>query len=156
MAYVYRHIRLDKNQPFYIGIGSDEKYNRAFNDKHRNKFWKSIASKSDYEVEIILDGLTWDEACEKEIEFIKLYGRRDKRNGCLVNLTDGGEGGNGAIRDSKFRKVVSEKMKGKRNAFGHKHSEESKKMISEKMSSLYWEKLYDEEFENAKRLGFAR
>jgi hypothetical protein len=22
MAYVYRHIRLDKNEPFYIGIGS--------------------------------------------------------------------------------------------------------------------------------------
>jgi hypothetical protein len=156
MAYVYRHIRLDKNQPFYIGIGSDEKYNRAYNEKHRNKFWKAIASKSDYEVEIILDGLTWDQACAKEIEFIKLYGRRDKRKGCLVNLTDGGEGGNGAIRDSKFRKVVSEKMKGKRNALGHKHSEESKKIISEKLSNLYWEKLYDEEFENAKRLGFAR
>lgn len=24
MAYVYRHIRLDKNEPFYIGIGKDE------------------------------------------------------------------------------------------------------------------------------------
>lgn len=25
MAIVYRHIRLDKNEPFYIGIGKDEK-----------------------------------------------------------------------------------------------------------------------------------
>lgn len=25
MATVYRHIRLDKNEPFYIGIGKDEK-----------------------------------------------------------------------------------------------------------------------------------
>jgi hypothetical protein len=24
MAYLYRHIRLDKNQPFYIGIGKDD------------------------------------------------------------------------------------------------------------------------------------
>ena len=29
MAYVYRHIRLDKNEPFYIGIGSDKEYKRA-------------------------------------------------------------------------------------------------------------------------------
>ena len=29
MAYVYRHIRLDKNEPFYIGIGSDKTYKRA-------------------------------------------------------------------------------------------------------------------------------
>jgi len=25
MAYVYRHIRLDKNEPFYIGISNDVK-----------------------------------------------------------------------------------------------------------------------------------
>lgn len=30
MAYVYRHIRLDKNEVFYIGIGTDTKnYKRA-------------------------------------------------------------------------------------------------------------------------------
>ena len=32
MAYLYRHIRLDKNEPFYIGIGSNElnNYKRAY------------------------------------------------------------------------------------------------------------------------------
>jgi hypothetical protein len=34
-AYVYRHIRLDKNQPFYIGIGRTENYARAFNKKDK-------------------------------------------------------------------------------------------------------------------------
>jgi len=29
MCYVYRHIRLDKNEPFYIGIGSDFNYQRS-------------------------------------------------------------------------------------------------------------------------------
>ena len=29
MAYLYRHIRLDKNEPFYIGIGSDTNFKRA-------------------------------------------------------------------------------------------------------------------------------
>jgi hypothetical protein len=35
MAYLYRYIRLDKNKPFYIGIGSDNKgqYKRAYNKK---------------------------------------------------------------------------------------------------------------------------
>ena len=30
MAYLYRHIRLDTNEIFYIGIGSDINYKRAF------------------------------------------------------------------------------------------------------------------------------
>jgi hypothetical protein len=29
MAYLYRHIRHDKNEPFYIGIGSDNNYKRS-------------------------------------------------------------------------------------------------------------------------------
>jgi hypothetical protein len=29
MVYLYRHIRLDKNEPFYIGIGSDKQYKRS-------------------------------------------------------------------------------------------------------------------------------
>ena len=42
MAYVYRHIRLDKNEPFYIGIGSDANYSRSrgrlfyINKKNKN------------------------------------------------------------------------------------------------------------------------
>lgn len=46
MAYVYRHIRLDKNEPFYIGIGSNETYKRANTIKDRNKIWYDIAAKA--------------------------------------------------------------------------------------------------------------
>ena len=72
MAYVYRHIRLDKNEPFYIGIGSDVKYTRAneLRIKRRNPLWNRIFCKTKIEVEIILDNLTWQDACKKEIEFI--------------------------------------------------------------------------------------
>ena len=47
MAYVYRHIRLDKNEPFYIGIGSDNNYKRAnqTNGGRRNNIWEKIFSK---------------------------------------------------------------------------------------------------------------
>jgi hypothetical protein len=79
MAYIYRHIRLDKNEPFYIGIGSDDrgKYNRAYNIKLRSFRWKDIAKYVPYTIEIILDNLTWEDACIKEIELISLYGRKD-------------------------------------------------------------------------------
>lgn len=42
MAYVYRHIRLDKNEVFYIGIGSDDKghYYRA-NSKNKKRSGKN-------------------------------------------------------------------------------------------------------------------
>ena len=43
MAFVYRHIRLDKNEPFYIGIG--KKIYRAYSMKGRNKYWLRIINK---------------------------------------------------------------------------------------------------------------
>jgi hypothetical protein len=113
MAYVYRHIRLDKNEPFYIGIGSDENYNRAKTNTRRNKHWLNI-SKFGFEVDILLDNLTWDEACNKEKEFIKLYGRKDIKTGILSNLTDGGEGTCGHILNEESRKIISLKLKGKK------------------------------------------
>ena len=42
MAYVYKHIRLDNNTVFYIGIGSDKKYKRAHSKCDRNLHWKRI------------------------------------------------------------------------------------------------------------------
>jgi hypothetical protein len=126
MAYLYRHIRLDKNEPFYIGIGSDSNYNRAYEIKkdRRNIVWSRIASKSEIEVEIMLDGLSWDNACEKEIEFIKLYGRKDG-GGILANLTDGGDGTLGLIVSEKTRKENSERHSGKNNPmYGKSHPKE--------------------------------
>lgn len=98
MAYIYRHIRLDNNEPFYIGIGSDvgttekNQHTRARVSWCRNNHWINITNKTEYRVEIMLDDITWEEACEKEIFFIKYYGRKDLGEGNLCNLTDGGEG----------------------------------------------------------------
>jgi hypothetical protein len=147
MAYVYRHIRLDKNLPFYIGIADDSKnglYTRAYGLHGRNPLHQSIVDKTEVEVEIILDDLTWEEACEKEKELISLYGRIMLNNGCLSNLTAGGEGTLGRIdsleinakrSDALKGRVFSEetlaKMKVSRNARtdsqkGYKRSEETK------------------------------
>jgi hypothetical protein len=111
MAYVYRHIRIDKDEPFYIGIGSDKNYNRAYNIKNRNIYWKNVVNKTDYFVDIILDNLIWEDACKSEIFFIKMYGK--KPNGILCNMTDGGEGILGLKRGYEFCIKNSKNHKGK-------------------------------------------
>lgn len=128
MAYVYRHIRLDKNEPFYIGIGSDNEYKRANAKSHRNKYWTNIVSKSDYEVEILVDGIDWEIACNKEREFISLYGRIDLGTGSLVNMTNGGDGVLGLRHSEDSKKSMSEKRKGIRQYIAN---EETKKKLSE-------------------------
>jgi hypothetical protein len=104
MGYIYRHIRKDKDQVFYIGIGTDNngKYTRAYS-KNRNRYWKRIVENTDYEVEILLDDITKEQAIKKEIEFIQIYGRRDLGLGTLCNLTDGGEGASNMSEEGRER-----------------------------------------------------
>lgn len=93
MGYVYRHIRLDNNEVFYIGISDvSNNYSRAKQCVKRNKFWKNIANKTEFKVQIIWECSSRAELLEKEMEFIALYGRKDLGTGTLCNLTDGGEG----------------------------------------------------------------
>lgn len=104
--YIYRHIRLDKNEVFYIGIGTKNRFNSKFS---RNKYWYNITKKTEWVSEIILNELPRKIAEEKEIEFISIYGRKDLNNGTLCNLTSGGTGGLGL----KHTEETKNKMKGR-------------------------------------------
>ena len=73
MAYVYKHIRLDNNNVFYVGIGSDSSYKRANSKSDRNKYWKNIVNKHGYIIEIYKNNISWDEACVIEKELIKYF-----------------------------------------------------------------------------------
>lgn len=115
MAYLYRHIRLDKNEPFYIGIGTKLNFQRAYTKANRNKHWLNIVNNNQYEVEILFDNLTEQEARSKEIEFIKLYGRKDLNNGTLVNLTDGGDGCLNRILSNEVKLKIGNSNKGKKH-----------------------------------------
>ena len=111
MHYLYRHIRLDKNEPFYIGIGTKQddnyksfksEYRRAFSKQRKDsKIWNCISSKTDYSVEILLESDNYEFIKQKEKEFIKLYGRIDNGTGCLANMTDGGDGSVGYIHSKE-------------------------------------------------------
>jgi hypothetical protein len=126
MAYLYRHIRLDKNQPFYIGISNvDDDYKRAYKRSCRNKHWTNIVKSTKYDVEILIDNLTIEQAKQKEKEFIALYGRVDLKSGCLVNLTDGGDGVLNMSSNSELR------MKLSKAAIGKKMSESAKKKMGD-------------------------
>ena len=121
--YLYRYIRHDKNEPFYIGIGTkheDDKnggHARAVVKKYNNRIWMSITKRTNYDVEILLESDDYTFVKQKEQEFIKLYGRIDKGTGSLANLTDGGEGTRGMRKityTDELRKRMSESHMGKR------------------------------------------
>lgn len=125
--YLYRHIRLDTNEVFYIGIGSANKrtpYKRAMAKDKRNGFWNEIVDKTEYRVEIVLETNSLEFIWEKEIEFIKLYGRRDLKEGTLTNLTNGGKGNFGYIPTKESIEQQRNKM------IGRKASEKTKEKQS--------------------------
>lgn len=103
--YIYRHVRPDTNQVFYIGKGSNvstDTYQRV-SSKERSIWWKRVVEKNDgkYVKEIIFECDTESEIFEKEKEFIALYGRKDLGLGTLVNMSNGGDGTTGIIITEK-------------------------------------------------------
>jgi hypothetical protein len=119
--YLYRHIRLDKNQPFYIGIGTKpdivkgkiHEYSRAFSKTQRNKFWHNITNKTTYEVEILFECDDYNFIQIKEIEFISIYGRICNKSGILVNFSEGGNSRKGFIHSQEVKNKISKGNKGK-------------------------------------------
>lgn len=111
--YVYRHLRNDTGKPFYIGRGKKRnnrpwvsaEYERAFSKKGRSDYWYNIANKHGFEVEIMVDDLTFEECVDKEIELIKLYGK-SKNGGLLCNLSDGGEGNKNVVISDVVKKKL--------------------------------------------------
>lgn len=134
MAYVYRHIRLDKNEPFYIGIGSDKQFNRAYEKTRRSDFWKRIYGITEIKVEIMLYDISNEEAKLKEKEFISIYGRKNKGHGTLCNLTDGGDGLNGYVFTNSHKKKLSEAAK-KRDTY---QLDEARKKSIKVLKSKVW------------------
>lgn len=92
MSLVYKHIRKDTGEIFYIGIA--ESIKRAYDFKGRNNIWKQIAQETTIEVRIYKDNIPRIEARDIERRLIEQYGRRDKKTGILANKSIGGEGDN--------------------------------------------------------------
>lgn len=107
--YLYEHIRTDKNEVFYVGIG--KKYNHL-NDftrakakgRERNCIWRRIVEKTDYRIKIVFESDNRKEVEQLEIDLIKKYGKL-KNGGTLCNLSDGGEGALGIDKSHLWKPV---------------------------------------------------
>ena len=103
-VYVYRDPRPNKNnQPVYVGKGTGDRdlshWSRGSHNKPFQDFLSHIKRKGLVALcERVFESESEQEAFDKEIELISIYGRRDIGTGTLFNRTDGGEGASGAVR----------------------------------------------------------
>ena len=142
--YVYVHIRLDNNTVFYVGKGHG---NRAYNlsrgkGTHHDNICKACGCKA----VIIKDNLTESQAFRLESKMIKYYvhtlgygidikgyNNYDHKLPHLTNKSWGGEGSSGYKHSEETKREMSEKRKCENNHFyGMHHSEEAKRKMSEK------------------------
>lgn len=125
MFYVYRHIRLDTNTPFYVGKGKGNRYRET---GKRNTYWKKIVTKHGLKAEIVASGLSESEAFALEIALIRTYRAFQMAE---ANFADGGQGASGVRMSPENLLKLSARSKGK------KHSERTRKQMSERHKADY-------------------
>lgn len=126
---IYRHIRLDTNEIFYIGIGN---LKRPYSLKSRNKYWNNIANITNYEIQILTKNLSRCDACELEIILINYYGRKCNNTGKLCNVSKGGD----TWDKTNMSDIQKEKI-----SFTHKNkivTKESKLKMSKAKEGMYF------------------
>jgi len=129
MAYVYLHRKQTNNEVFYVGRGKiatdRDRYRRPYAKKSRTRQWHNTVKKYGYIVDIVHDNLTFEEANKLEVFYINRYGRRDLNKGSLVNLCDGGRGGENIAEDVR-RKISKSKLGANNHMFGKKRTAETR------------------------------
>lgn len=130
--YVYAHYKGNSDSltdTFYVGKGKND---RAFVKSGKSKYWKGVVKKYGYNVKILHEHLTEQDALAIEKLLIAIY----KGFGIkLANLTEGGDNPPsqlGKKRSEETRKKLSESHKGNASSWkGKRASEETRKKLSE-------------------------
>lgn len=120
--YVYEFIRLDTNEPFYVGMGHK---NRWKDLKKRNEYFKRIVKKYFVAVNILHNNLDRQTAFGLECYYIWLY--RDIIGYEMCNIADGGEG---CVLVGKSNPMYGKYGKDNPN-YGRQRSEETKRKMKE-------------------------
>lgn len=136
--YIYSHIREDKNEIFYIGLGTKAKgntirriYTRAYDYHKGNPYWSRIVNKTSYKVKILEEFNSLEEVKNREIELIAKF-KRKVDGGYLTNVSTGGESNSGCIAWNRGKKLSIDHInKLSKVNIGKKHSEDTKRKMSE-------------------------
>jgi hypothetical protein len=139
--YVYEYVRLDTNEPFYIGKGTMNRW-KDFNK--RNKYFLNIIHKVPVAVNILHDNLDENTAFEYECWYI--WQLRDIQGYWLANSDDGGKGGNTLLNktDDELHDF-SEKISNSLNDYYN--TDEGKKRKEEISKQHKGKKMSDEDIE---------
>ncbi len=132
---LYYYLREDFGSPFYVGYGKP----RRIHSKHLRSNGTNLLPPRERRW-VVKSGLSKEEAIELEIKHIALW-KRECDGGVLLNQNLGGEGKPGGQKTKGFsgrkhteetKKRISEKVAGKNNPrYGAKLSQETKNKISQ-------------------------
>ena len=130
--YTYLWLRED-GIPYYVGKGHG---NRAFDWRRR------IGSAPARNRIIIQEHLSEEDAFAAEVFLIAFYGRKDLKEGCLINLTNGGEGPAGQKMSPEWCERNRQRVKNtpRRKLTLEECQHISRKLTGRKMSAEFCEK----------------
>lgn len=114
--YVYGYFEPGSEQPFYIGKGRKERarshlwlFKKTQSGGHFYVRLRELATEGiTPDVRTLHEGLTDQDAKDKEIDLITFWGRIDIGTGCLCNHTRGGDGVTGIKRSAETRAKISD------------------------------------------------
>lgn len=131
MFYVYEWIRLDTNEPFYVGKGKGNRWNLMHG---RNRYFHNVVNKVGIEniaVSFLHRNLTEREAFLMEKFYIHYY--KNSLGLPLTNMTDGGDGISGYVMTEENRKKMSNS-----NARFWQGKKLPKEMVEKMSKNNYW------------------
>lgn len=123
----------ERHIPFYVGKGRPPRAQNLHRNVHHDRI-VAKHGKANIRVTLWGCGLTNAEAMEREVELIAFL---KEENVQLTNMTVGGEGTTGCKFSEETKRKMSAILIGNKRLLGHRHSDEAKKLISEKIREAY-------------------